>query len=95
MFSLFKRICLPKILNHFVNRMNDYCSFAIFFCCFSFFFFLGIYRTVEAFIRSKYERKQYLKKDGLPPTRSTSSSAKETKSSDKVMGNDRGSSVAV
>ncbi|XP_058952709.2 stromal membrane-associated protein 1 isoform X3 [Pocillopora verrucosa] len=39
--------------------------------------------TVEAFIRSKYERKQYLKKDGLPPTRSTSSSAKETKSSDK------------
>ncbi|XP_027058402.1 stromal membrane-associated protein 1-like isoform X3 [Pocillopora damicornis] len=39
--------------------------------------------TVEAFIRSKYERKQYLKKDGLPPTRSTSNSAKETKSSDK------------
>lgn len=94
MFSLFKRICLPKILNHFVNRMNDYCSFAIFFVVFLF-FSLGIYRTVEAFIRSKYERKQYLKKDGLPPTRSTSSSAKETKSSDKVMGNDRGSSVAV
>ena len=94
MFSLFKRICLPKILNHFVNRMNDYCSFAIFVVVFLF-FPLGIYRTVEAFIRSKYERKQYLKKDGLPPTRSASSSAKETKSSDKVMGNDRGSSVAV
>lgn len=26
-----------KILNHFVNRMNDYCSFAIFFLLFFFF----------------------------------------------------------
>ena len=57
----------------------------LFFCCCFSFFLSGIYRTVEAFIRSKYERKQYLKKDGLPPTRSTSSSAKETKSADKVM----------
>ena len=94
MFSLFKRICLSKILNHFVNRMMTTVHLPFFVVVFLF-FSLGIYRTVEAFIRSKYERKQYLKKDGLPPTRSTSSSAKETKSSDKVMGNDRGSSVAV
>ena len=41
---------------------------------------------MEAFIRSKYERKQYLKKDGLPPNKATSaaSATKETKSTDKV-----------
>lgn len=40
---------------------------------------------MEAFIRSKYERKQYLKKDGLPPNKPTSAPAtKETKSIDKV-----------
>ena len=40
---------------------------------------------MEAFIRSKYERKQYLKKDGLPPNKPTSTpAAKETKSIDKV-----------
>ena len=40
---------------------------------------------MEAFIRSKYERKQYLKKDGLPPNKPTSTpTAKETKSIDKV-----------
>ena len=40
---------------------------------------------MEAFIRSKYERKQYLKKDGLPPNKPTSNpAAKETKSIDKV-----------
>lgn len=77
-----------------MNRMMTTVHLPFFVVVFLF-FSLGIYRTVEAFIRSKYERKQYLKKDGLPPTRSTSSSAKETKSSDKVMGNDRGSSVAV
>ena len=41
---------------------------------------------MEAFIRSKYEHKQYLKKDGLPPNKPTSaaSATKETKSTDKV-----------
>ena len=40
---------------------------------------------MEAFIRGKYERKQYLKKDGLPPNKPTSTAAtKETKSVDKV-----------
>ncbi|XP_078362000.1 stromal membrane-associated protein 1-like isoform X2 [Oculina patagonica] len=41
--------------------------------------------ATEAFIRSKYERKQYLKKDGLPPNRptTTNSTTKETKSTDK------------
>lgn len=40
---------------------------------------------MEAFIRGKYERKQYLKKDGLPPSKPTSTAAtKETKSIDKV-----------
>ena len=41
---------------------------------------------MEAFIRSKYERKQYLKKDGLPPNKPTiaASATKETKSTDKV-----------
>ena len=34
---------------------------------------------METFIRNKYERKQYLKKDGLPPNKPTS-----TKSTDKV-----------
>jgi len=37
---------------------------------------------METFIRSKYERKQYLKKDGLPPNKPTST--KESKSTDKV-----------
>ncbi|XP_020623436.1 stromal membrane-associated protein 1-like isoform X4 [Orbicella faveolata] len=40
--------------------------------------------AMEAFIRGKYERKQYLKKDGLPPSKLTSTAAtKETKSIDK------------
>ncbi|KAJ7391113.1 Stromal membrane-associated protein 1 [Desmophyllum pertusum] len=42
--------------------------------------------AVEAFIRSKYERKQYLKKDGLPPSRpGTSAATKESKPTDKVI----------
>ena len=55
-------------------------------CCFGFFLcFFSTYRAMEAFIRSKYERKQYLKKDGLPPNKPTSTPAtKETKSVDKV-----------
>ena len=40
---------------------------------------------MESFIRGKYERKQYLKKDGLPPNKPTNTSTtKETKSIDKV-----------
>lgn len=37
--------------------------------------------AMETFIRNKYERKQYLKKDGLPPNKPTST--KESKSTDK------------
>lgn len=40
--------------------------------------------AVEAFIRSKYERKKYLKKDGLPPSNVAKNSAsKETKPAEK------------
>lgn len=54
---------------------------------FSFCVYFLTYRAVEAFIRSKYERKQYLKKDGLPPNRPTTNSTatKETKPTDKVI----------
>lgn len=53
---------------------------------FSLFVYFLMYRATEAFIRSKYERKQYLKKDGLPPSRpTTTSNTKETKPADKVI----------
>ena len=40
---------------------------------------------MESFIRNKYERKQYLKKDGIPPSRTTNNFAsKEIKTVDKV-----------
>jgi len=47
---------------------------------------LYAHRAAESFIRNKYERKKYLKKDGLPPNNPQKNSApKETKPAEKVI----------